>query len=107
MADGMKVDHEALRKRTHKFEDAAKRLAKAFEDLESVKQAEGNCWGADDPGEKFEKDYTKAVEESEKGRKYLVENLGATKTELDKVADQWESDDEGSADNIKAAGSAL
>ncbi|MGP4018696.1 WXG100 family type VII secretion target [Saccharopolyspora sp. 5N708] len=107
MADGMKVDPEALRARSPKFAAAADKLSKAFEDLKVVQDAEGPCWGDDEPGTQFNTEYTKALDEVNKGREFLVKSLDTTKDELDKTADQWQSDDEGSAENIDNAGSAI
>lgn len=104
MADGMHVDPEALRKRSPKFADASERLAKAFETLQAVRDAEGECWGSDEPGAKFAEQYTKAAEDADKLDEHLVKTLKDTRTGLDKSADQWQSDDEGSAENINVAG---
>ncbi|GAA2786753.1 WXG100 family type VII secretion target [Saccharopolyspora taberi] len=107
MADGMQVNPDALRSRSPKFAAASEKLAKAFEDLKKVQDAEGKCWGSDEAGNKFDEEYTKALEDVEKGRKFLVDNLKATKDELDQVANQWEADDKGSAENLNAAGGNL
>ncbi|AOS61918.1 WXG100 family type VII secretion target [Actinoalloteichus hymeniacidonis] len=107
MADGFESDPGALRTRSPKFVEAADRLTAAFETLQTVRDAEHGCWGADETGKNFEPDYITASEEADKGRDYLVEGLTATKDGLDKTADQWESDDETNADNIKSAGGGL
>lgn len=106
MADGMKVDPEALRGRSPQFAAAADKLTKAFEDLKQVRDAEGPCWGDDEAGQQFGTEYAKAIEEVDKGLKFLQESLSATKDELDKTADRWESDDQSSAEGLNAAGSA-
>lgn len=106
MADDMKVDLEALRKRTPKFAVAADKLNEAFDRLKAVQDAEGACWGNDDPGQQFNTQYTKALDEVHKDREFLITSLNATKDNLDKSADRWESDDHGSAEMINDAGSA-
>lgn len=105
MAD-MKVDLEALRKRAPKFAVAADKLNQAFDELKTVQDAEGACWGNDDPGQQFDTQYTKALGEVHKDREFLTKSLNATKENLDKSADRWESDDHGSAEMIYDSGSA-
>lgn len=107
MADGMHTDAEALRTRSPKFAAAADKLGKAFQDLKSAQEAEGNCWGNDDPGTAFFEEYGKARDESENGSEKLGEVLSGAKDELDQVAKQWDSDDQSSAEGVTNAGSAL
>ncbi|APU13168.1 MULTISPECIES: hypothetical protein [Actinoalloteichus] len=107
MADDMLVDFHAVRAKSPKFAAAADRLDAAFAALQNVRDAEGACWGADESGAAFEAEYTTAVGEADKGREFLTTELNATKDALDLSADQWESDDLVSADNLKSIGKAL
>lgn len=107
MADGMQVDPEALRRRSPKFADAADKLAKAFATLQAVRDAEGECWGSDESGTKFAEQYTKAADDADKLDEHLVKTLNDTRVGLDKSADQWQSDDQASAENINVAGGGL
>nr|WP_228045888.1 WXG100 family type VII secretion target [Saccharopolyspora sp. HNM0983] len=103
----MQVDPEALRARSPKFAAAADKLDKAFQDLKSAREAEGNCWGNDDPGTAFHEEYAKALNESDATFTDLGEALNRTKEQLDQVSEQWESDDQSSAEGVENAGRAL
>ncbi|ASO18672.1 uncharacterized protein YukE [Actinoalloteichus hoggarensis] len=107
MRDDMLVDPDGVRAKSPKFAAAADRLASAFAALQSVRDAEGACWGSDESGAAFETEYNAAADEVQKGREFLDTELNATKEALDVTADQWESDDTISAANLDNAGRTL
>src|SRR5699024_10914496 len=107
MADEMRVDADALRKRSPKFAEAGDKLTTAFEALKGVHQAEDGCWGSDETGAEFGKEYKKGWEEAEGAFNELGKLLSNTKDQLNETAAQWDSDDESSAAGIENAGSAL
>ncbi|GAB3280769.1 hypothetical protein [Parasphingorhabdus pacifica] len=105
MADGMEIDTEALRAQAPKFELAADRLKRAFSQLQEVIDAEGNCWGHDEPGETFGEKYTAATTDATDGSETVAEILSRTTSDLTGTADTSEAVDQHAAANINDAGS--
>ncbi|WP_443678163.1 WXG100 family type VII secretion target [Nocardia spumae] len=52
-----KVDPAALRATEPKYNDVSDRVITAVQSLKQIVEAEGECWGADEIGEKFAKGY--------------------------------------------------
>lgn len=97
---GMDVDPEQLRGKSPQFDAAADAIRAAFDKLNGVLQAEGDCWGGDEAGQTFAQDYLPASQQAEQGFPAVGETLGQVRTELDATAQTWDSNDQGSAANI-------
>ncbi|TWF94048.1 WXG100 family type VII secretion target [Saccharopolyspora dendranthemae] len=101
---GFEVDPEALRGASPKFDGSADKLASALDKLNGVLQAEGKCWGGDEAGQEFAKQYEPGSQQGTDGMKGLAEALHQVKGELDATARTWDDVDQANADGIKSQG---
>jgi hypothetical protein len=62
--DELQVERDALKRNATGFGDGAKALEAVFNRLTAALAAEGNCWGNDDTGKAFEKNYTKPKQDA-------------------------------------------
>lgn len=98
---GFDVDPEALRGASPKFDGAADKLQAALNRLNGVLQAEGQCWGGDDAGQEFSKDYVPGSQSAANGITGLGKALHQVRTELDDTAKTWDDVDQGNAEGLK------
>jgi uncharacterized protein YukE len=87
MSDVMRVDSAALRQAVPRFAAVSSQLDGVFRRLAAALAAEGECWGADDTGKAFAKEYLPAAQQiADAGREVTdaVEDVGVR---LVKVAD--------------------
>ncbi|WP_225725500.1 MULTISPECIES: WXG100 family type VII secretion target [unclassified Nocardia] len=92
------VDPEALRGTRSRFDDESNTVKTAVSKLRQVINAEGKCWGNDETGQAFAKDYEKSAEDELKnidGLAGVFTNLGAA---VVKIADGLQSQDKVNAD---------
>jgi uncharacterized protein YukE len=61
MSDVMRVDTDALRGAEPAFDMLASAVDGVLSRLTATLDAQGRCWGADDVGQSFEKDYLDGV----------------------------------------------
>ncbi|MFG1792289.1 WXG100 family type VII secretion target [Nocardia sp. NPDC049149] len=73
-----RADPDALRATRSGFADVADRIAAAAANLRRVLDAEGECWGSDQIGQSFAKNYTPGVPKALDG----VDKLGTTMNNL-------------------------
>ncbi|WP_433663012.1 WXG100 family type VII secretion target [Nocardia sp. CA-128927] len=74
-----RADPDALRATRSGFTDVSDRIAAAAKNLQRVIDAEGECWGSDQIGRSFAKNYTPSVPKALKGVDGLskaMNNLG-------------------------------
>ncbi|MDA3649552.1 WXG100 family type VII secretion target [Saccharopolyspora indica] len=95
------VDPEALRGASPKFDTAADKLQAALDKLNGVLHAEGNCWGGDDAGQQFAKDYEPASASAGDTFTGLTGALHQIRGELDATADTWDDDDTNNANSFR------
>ncbi|MCX5042213.1 hypothetical protein OG921_03280 [Aldersonia sp. NBC_00410] len=89
MSGFVRVEHERYRWSAQKFEDLAERLLRLKLNLEWRRDAEGACWGADEPGAAFASKYVAPAGSA----------IGSAETMVDVLA--------GVADRIRATADAL
>ncbi|MGW0516518.1 WXG100 family type VII secretion target [Crossiella sp. NPDC003009] len=80
-------------------------LAKAATSLQSALTGEGQCWGNDESGQAFAKDYVPAADAVSKGIADVAQGLINVAKGLNDQATTMEQADTGSAANLKASGS--
>lgn len=101
---GLDVHPEKLRGASPKFDNASDSLRSALDKLNGVLQAEGDCWGGDEAGQAFAKDYVPASEQGAKALQDLKEALHQVRGELDATARTWDEVDKSNSDGISSAG---
>lgn len=101
---GFEVNPEALRGASPKFDGSADKLESALAELNGVLQAEGQCWGGDEAGQEFAKQYEPGSQQGTDGIKGIAEALHQVRGELDATARTWDDVDKANADGIKSQG---
>ncbi|MBE9373049.1 WXG100 family type VII secretion target [Saccharopolyspora sp. HNM0983] len=99
---GMDVDPEALRSQAPKFGSAADAVGEVLDTLSAAIEAEGECWGTDDAGQEFAKNYSPATDQARDGLTSAVEMLNQVHRELADTATTWESSDQQGSATISA-----
>jgi uncharacterized protein YukE len=103
-AAGFQVDPIRLRSASPQFDAAADQLDDARTALEAALAAEGPCWGGDDAGQTFTRNYLPQAEATTTAVGTIVVALRAIRLGLDASADTWEGCDEGAAGRLGARG---
>ncbi|MGP4017372.1 WXG100 family type VII secretion target [Saccharopolyspora sp. 5N708] len=98
---GFDVNPEALRGASPQFDGAADKLKAAMDKLNGVLQAEGKCWGGDDAGQEFAKDYEPGSQQAVDAFSGLTNSLHQIRGELDNTANTWATDDTNNADSFR------
>jgi len=101
------ADPERLRAISPQFETLGEEVETALEKLRTGLAAEGRCWGGDQPGKQFEKNYpqdgdggvNKALADLQK----LADVLKNTGNKITGTANIVQNQDEASADGISKA----
>lgn len=101
---GFEVNPEALLGASPKFDASSDKLQSALDKLNGVLQAEGECWGGDEAGQEFAKNYVPGAQQGTDGMKGLVQALHQVRGELDATARTWDDVDQANADGIKSQG---
>ena len=99
------ADPERLRAISPKFETLGENVETALEQLRQGLQAEGKCWGGDDPGKEFEKNYPTdgegGVNETLTALAQLAEKVKAAGNKITSTANIAQNQDQQSADGIR------
>lgn len=98
------VDPAGLRRAAEGFTRGSKKLEQIHQTLDGRLSAEGKCWGADETGQQFEKDYLQPSQEVSKAFGELSKALSAIKDGLDKMAKSYEEAEEKSKGAVKGVG---
>jgi WXG100 family type VII secretion target len=99
MPDGFEVQPDRLRAGASGFGGAGDALSTAGTTLGSALDAQGQCWGNDESGQTFAKDYVPNAQQVREAFGSLAQALQAIKTALDESANSYEG-----TDNSGAAG---
>jgi uncharacterized protein YukE len=94
MSDVMRVDSVALRQAAPRFSALSGQLDGVFRQLAAALAAEGECWGTDDTGKAFAKEYLPAAQQiADAGREVAdaVEDVGARLVKVADLADAAEA----------------
>lgn len=93
----IEVDPEALRASRPAVTRAADKVLAALNTAKAAIEAEGECWGADDIGNKFAEKYEPGAEEGMAGIDLLSQAITAIATGIDAVASDFENQDDQNA----------
>lgn len=105
MSDQMRMQPEEIRTGGKKIGDSGDDLDQVLTTLKSALDGEGECWGNDEAGQTFAKDYTQGRDSVFESLKKVVEALGNIDDNLKATADDTETSDAGSASDIGRSGS--
>ena len=93
MTSGYTVDPDAVRGVLGKFAAPADTLEDAKKALVSALQSAGECWGNDEAGQSFAKDYVPAVEPTEKFFTELAKGIRDLQTGVKEAMDAYDERD--------------
>ncbi|WNV90765.1 WXG100 family type VII secretion target [Umezawaea sp. Da 62-37] len=97
---GFEVDVQGLRQGGTQFSSAADALGSVFQALDSALSGEGQCWGGDESGQTFAKEYVPNAKATADAFKNLTTALGDIRTGIDQSADAYEGSDQGNSAGI-------
>ncbi|WP_243789327.1 WXG100 family type VII secretion target [Saccharopolyspora gloriosae] len=97
---GARMDPDQVRSGAAKFDVAADQLDDAHQELERQLQAQGACWGEDEAGQGFAKDYMPTADLMNESMKALTETLRSLRQQVQEAANDAQATDQGNADDI-------
>ena len=100
MSGRMRMRPDEIRAGGARIGDAGEQLSSVLDTLKSSLDGEGECWGDDEAGQQFAKDYVKNSKDVTDGLKKLTEALGNIDENLQGTADDTEGRDQQSATDI-------
>lgn len=100
----MRMQPEEIRSGGKKIGDSGDDLDQVLKTLKSALDAEGECWGNDEAGQKFGGDYTKGRDSVLDSLTKAVKALGDIDDNLKATADDTEASDTSSAGGIGQSG---
>jgi uncharacterized protein YukE len=95
-SDELRVEREALRNSAKGFGDGSEALKKVFDKLKAALSAEGACWGNDDTGKAFAKNYTPTHDSAYKTFPSLAKSLKDIEGGVQKMAKNYDQAEEAS-----------
>ncbi|MBP2476137.1 uncharacterized protein YukE [Crossiella equi] len=101
MAGKTRQNAEGIRAGASKLGHVGEDLVKAAQALQQALAGEGQCWGNDESGQSFAKDYVPAADAVSKGMAGIAEGLVNTAKGLVDQATTMEQTDTGNADSLK------
>jgi uncharacterized protein YukE len=102
MAGGFNVQTDRLRRGAGGFGDSGDSLSQAGTTLGSALDAQGQCWGNDESGQSFAKDYVPNSQKVRDAFGSLAEALQAIKTALEESANSYENVEDQSTAGYRA-----
>ncbi|GAA4550627.1 WXG100 family type VII secretion target [Amycolatopsis samaneae] len=97
---GFTADPEAVKSAAGGLEVAADNLEDAAKELQSALSAQGECWGDDDSGKEFAKDYVPGAQGAVEGFGNLVEGLRGLYRNVDQSMKALQGADQTVADTL-------
>lgn len=97
---GFDVSVSGLRRGAGQFGAAGDALTGVVEALSSALQAEGQCWGGDESGQAFAKQYVPNSQATLEAFKNLAQALDDIRGGVEESADAYEGSDQGNATGI-------
>ncbi|RZS40712.1 hypothetical protein EV193_10323 [Herbihabitans rhizosphaerae] len=101
---GFGLKAEEAKKASGKFGEASNQMEEARKALFRVLDAEGECWGNDESGQAFSKDYKPAVTGVRDAFGKLVTGIKAFETNVKGASSNHQNIDHKSGQNITKAG---
>lgn len=102
MTGAFRIEPDEVRAGASAFGVAAEMLSAAGSTLSNALSAQGACWGGDESGQQFSKDYVPAADGTVKAFSQLSEAIQAIKTALNETANTQQDTDETSSGGLGA-----
>lgn len=102
MAGGFNVQTDRLRRGAGGFGDSGDALSQAGTTLGSALDGQGQCWGGDESGQSFAKDYVPNSQKVRDAFGSLAEALQAIKTALEESANSYDNVEDQSTTGYRA-----
>lgn len=100
MSQGYTVDTDAVRGVVSKFGEPADKLEDAKKALEASLQSAGECWGNDEAGQAFAKDYLPCVPDTVKFFTELAKGIRDLKKSVETAMDSYDKYEADMRDNM-------
>ncbi|UOZ06953.1 WXG100 family type VII secretion target [Amycolatopsis sp. WQ 127309] len=97
MADEFRLDAPALRKTTTDLHDAVEKFTETFRRVQAGLAEHDGCWGSDEPGKAFAKNYVETAKDIQTGVQNVVNGVTSTGKSLDDASARFVGLDEESA----------
>ena len=101
---GVRMDPGVVRDSAAKFGPAGDDLNTADTALQQVINSVGQCWGGDESGQQFAKDYVPAAQQAVQAFGQLAQAMRGIQQNLTTVANSTQGTDTSSAQGISSAG---
>ena len=101
MAKDFYLDPERLEAANSKIRAAHGGLESAFQDLTGILDDHHGCWGDDDIGKAFEKNYTEPEKSIREASKVLIEGVDGTADQIATNVRDFQELDQQNANNVK------
>lgn len=89
MGGEVRVYPKALQRARTGFEDGSTQLKAIFDRIGSQLSAEGKCWGSDETGQQFEKDYLPHAQSLQKSAPGMAKTLAEIGKGVDEMARRY------------------
>jgi uncharacterized protein YukE len=86
MTKEMRVERDALKTSGGAFKDGAQAVRQLASKLDGALSAAGKCWGADETGQSFEKDYLPNATDVQEMFESVAKNIEEMKAGIDRMA---------------------
>jgi len=93
-ADGFKAAAGQIRTGANAFSSMTDAVNTTSQTLSSILASQGNCWGNDEAGQAFAKDYVPASQEALQAFHTLIQNIQLLQQNLQQTANAYEGSDE-------------
>ncbi|GAB2654971.1 hypothetical protein [Nocardia goodfellowii] len=103
----LKVDPDALAATKPGIATVADKVIAAIKNVQTVVQAEGECWGADEIGENFAKKYVPDAESGLQGIEALGKCVESLAGGVDSIAQAFQQQDDANAKALEKAKSQI
>lgn len=97
---GFDVSVPGLRRGAGQFGAAGDALDGVMQALDSALRAEGQCWGGDESGQAFAKQYVPNSQATSEAFRNLAKALDDIRVGVEQTADAYEGSDQGNATGI-------
>ncbi|TWF91637.1 WXG100 family type VII secretion target [Saccharopolyspora dendranthemae] len=97
---GAQMEPDRVRGGAAKFDGAADQVESILSRLQQSLQAQGDCWGNDESGQAFSKDYVPGSDGVTEALSAVQEALHNLRGQVEGAANDFESIDQGEAGNI-------